>query len=108
MCGAKKIEVTILVLQERLLTLLGRNDAKALKLLCVAIYAFSELIKAVESVKPLEKLKNFQLRIPIDKIVSPLIQPIHRIPYALRSCTKEQIKVSLQADIIQKMTNVLT
>ena len=47
------------------------------------------------------KLKNFQLRIPIDETVKPVIQPIRRIPYHLREKLDRKLNELVDLDIIE-------
>jgi hypothetical protein len=47
------------------------------------------------------KLKNFQLRIPIDETVEPVIQPIRRIPYHLREKLDRNFNELVDLDIIE-------
>ena len=52
----------------------------------------------------IDKLKDFQLKVPIDPQVPPIAQPIRRVPYHLRYklCTKLDELVEL--DIIEKLS----
>lgn len=66
-CGTERIETTILIVKEKLQTLLGRKDTKALRLLHVGTEAFSDCICSVKETAPFGKLKDFQLHIPIKR-----------------------------------------
>ncbi|XP_063411616.1 uncharacterized protein K02A2.6-like [Mytilus trossulus] len=47
------------------------------------------------------KLVNFQLKIPIDKRIQPVIQPLRRIPYHLRGKLEEKLNELVEQDIIE-------
>jgi hypothetical protein len=49
------------------------------------------------------KLKDFQLKIPIDESVKPVIQPIRRIPFLLREKLDRKLEELQQFDIIEKV-----
>ncbi|XP_063418425.1 uncharacterized protein LOC134701188 [Mytilus trossulus] len=48
-----------------------------------------------------EKLVDFQLKIPIDKSIQPVIQPLRRIPYHLRGKLEEKLNELVEQDIIE-------
>ena len=48
------------------------------------------------------KLNDFQLKIPIDESVKPVIQPIRRIPFHLREKLDRKLEELQQFDIIEK------
>lgn len=50
------------------------------------------------------KLKNFQLVIPEDKSVPPVVQACRRIPFALRAPIREKCNELLKNDIIERVT----
>lgn len=68
-------------------------------------------IKAVDDVKGkypelfkgVGKLKDFQLEIPTDTSVDPVIQPMRRIPFNLREKLEEKINELERMDIIEKV-----
>ena len=49
------------------------------------------------------KLKDFQLKIPIDESVKPVIQPIRRIPFHLLEKLDRKLEELQQFDIIEKV-----
>ena len=49
------------------------------------------------------KLKDFQLKIPIDSDIKPVIQPARRIPYNLRNKLEEKLNELVDLDIIEKV-----
>ena len=88
--------------------LLSRQTATQLKLLHLASAVKSEnpiadkLREKYSSVfSGVGKLKEFQLEIPVDKNVQPVVQPERRLPYALREKVNEKLNELLEADIIE-------
>ncbi|XP_065224410.1 uncharacterized protein K02A2.6-like [Planococcus citri] len=104
-CNDQTVISEIVVVEEDIQSLLGRQDAKALQVLRVGLNACKDTrIRAIPNLmKPLGKLKNFQLHIPIDESVPPVIQPFRRIPYALRAKVEKQINELLEADVIERV-----
>ena len=49
------------------------------------------------------KLKNVQLKIPIDEHATPVVQPIRRIPHLLREKLEKKLRELEQDDIIEKV-----
>lgn len=47
------------------------------------------------------KLVDFQLKIPIDKSIQPVIQPLRRISYHLRGKLEEKLNELVEQDIIE-------
>ncbi|XP_015779025.1 PREDICTED: uncharacterized protein K02A2.6-like [Acropora digitifera] len=54
------------------------------------------------------KLKDFQLKIPIDAEVQPVAQPIRRVPYHLRDKLTNKLKELFELDIIEKVSGPST
>ena len=105
-CSGNLIVAELVIVREGIQTLLGSNDAKALGVLRVGVNAVTELcVKSVptSSNSALSKLKNFQLSIPIDRSVTPVIQPFRRIPFGLRVRVEEQLDELLRLDIIERV-----
>ena len=50
------------------------------------------------------KLKDFQLKIPVDAEVQPVAQPIRRDPYHLRDKLTNKLKELVELDIIEKVS----
>ena len=50
-----------------------------------------------------EKLKSFQLEIPIDPEVEPVIQPLRRIPFNLRDKVEKKLNELLDLDFIERV-----
>ena len=56
----------------------------------------------------LGKLKDFQLEIPIDRDVEPIVQPLRRIPFALRDKLEHKLDELEKLDIIEKASGPST
>ena len=54
------------------------------------------------------KLKDFQLKIPIDAEVQPVAQPIRRVHYHLRDKLTNKLKELVELDIIEKVSGPST
>ena len=50
------------------------------------------------------KLKDFQLKIPIDDTVEPIAQPMRRVPYHLRDKLSKKLDELLELDIIEEVS----
>ncbi|XP_053376976.1 uncharacterized protein K02A2.6-like [Mercenaria mercenaria] len=50
------------------------------------------------------KLKDFQLKLHIDKTVEPVAQPVRRLPFSLREKVEQKIEDLESKDIIEKTT----
>ena len=50
------------------------------------------------------KLKDFQLKVPIDPEVPPVAQPIRRVPYHLHDKLTTKLDELLELDIIEKVS----
>lgn len=105
-CNERKIQTELVIVEENIQTLLGRRDAKDLGVLRVGLRACASdtNIQTVQcEVKPHAKLKDFQLRIPIDDSVTPVIQPFRRVPYSIKERVENEIKKLLALDIIERV-----
>ncbi|XP_065222486.1 uncharacterized protein LOC135847033 [Planococcus citri] len=106
-CNDHRCIAEVIVVNEEMQLLLGRDDAKALGVLRVGLDACSNVrIKAVSSSKPapLGLLKDFELEIPIDENVTPVIQPMYRVPIGLRPAVEKCINELLELDVIELVT----
>lgn len=107
-CNGRYRETEVVVVNENLPMLLGREDAKALGVLRVGLNAANPNITvqaiSTEKLAPLSKFKDFQLRIPIDPNVTLVMQPISRVPYGLRSTVEDNINELLELDVIEKVS----
>ena len=50
----------------------------------------------------LGKLKDFQLNIPIDPCVKPVVQSMHRVPFSLRDKLEKKLNELVDVDVIEK------
>ena len=107
---SKKIEAEFFVLEEKGKSLLSRNTAIELGVLRLGPVE-PDTISQVENLKEkypkcfegLGKLKDFQLKLPIDKDVKPVIQAGRRIPYQMRDKLEKKIKELEAKDIIESV-----
>lgn len=88
------------VLQHPGKSLLGRDTARQMGVL--KINTTSGIHEIVEtSVKPLSKMKDIVVKIPIDDTVKPVIQPYRRVPVPLEDAVDRKIEELLLLDIIE-------
>jgi len=52
----------------------------------------------------LGKLEGYQLEVPIDQAVKPVVQPTRRVPYQLREKLEAKIKELLDSDVIEPVS----
>lgn len=52
----------------------------------------------------LGKLKNYQLRLKIDPDITPVIQPVRRIPFNRRQRVIEKLQELVDLDVIERVT----
>ena len=50
----------------------------------------------------LGKLKDFQLNIPIDPCVKPVVQSMHRVPFSLRDKLEKKLNELVDLDVTEK------
>ena len=55
-------------------------------------------------IKGIEKLKDFELKIPIDAEVQSVAQPIRRVTYHLRDKLTNKLRGIVELDIIEKIS----
>jgi len=114
-CNNLSIVTNIIVVRERFAVILGSTDAKALHLLIVGLNAVSknsttipvpeEAVQTINSGSSLlSKLKNFQLELPIDQTITPVVQPFRRVPYALRAPILKELTELKNLDVIEPVT----
>ena len=107
---SKKIVAEFFVLEEKGKSLLSRNTAIELGVLRLGPVE-PDTINQVENLKEkypkcfggLGKLKDFQLKLPIDKDVKPVIQAGRRIPYQMRDKLEKKIEELEAKDIIESV-----
>ena len=65
----------------------------------------AEIVDRYKSLfKGIGKLKDFQLKIPIDSSIEPVCQTARRVPYHLRDKLSQKLKELEELDIIEKTT----
>ena len=104
-------DVEFVVLDGKGQALLGRDTALRMGVLQI-VSSVSEAVntdnrtvfdKYPDCFKGVGKLKSFQLEIPIDPDVDPVIQPMRRIPYSLRDKLSKKLDELLDLDIIERV-----
>ena len=111
--------VDFIVIEGEGQTLLGRDTAKKLNLLRVGPEVNTVSDKPEDTKQRmlrehkscftgLGKLKDFQLEIPIDRDVEPIVQPLRRIPFALRDKLEHKLDELEKLDIIEKASGPST
>ena len=102
------------VIEEDGEALLGRETAMKLGVLKIGITETinnvndtmsSESIKEKypECFKGVGKLRNYQLKIPLDESVNPVVQQLRRTPYHLKGKVDTKLDELLELDIIEKV-----
>ena len=109
-------EAEFLVIENERHALLGRETAIALGVLqlgpqinSLQLYTDREnrapsiLDKFPGCCEGVGKLKDFQLKVPIDAEVQPVAQPIRRVPFHIRDKLTNKLKELVELDIIEKV-----
>jgi hypothetical protein len=92
-----EVEANLAVVRRRGEALLGKVTAKQLGVLRTGPLTVNRISNENT---PLGKLKNYQLEIVIDESVVPKIQPLRRVPFALRERVEKKLSELLNRDII--------
>lgn len=108
-CKNSSQQSNIVVVREKFTVILGGPDAKALKLLRVGLNADSTCDMPQEAVvqsvltasKVLSKLKGYQLQLPINDQVAPVIQPFRRVPFSSRAPLQKELIELEEMDCIE-------
>ena len=89
--------------------MLGRETATQLKVLsltsnvCVDSLQEENLFQKYKSCfEGPGKLKDFQLNIPIDPHVKPVVQSMRRVPFSLRDKLEKKLDELVDLDVIEK------
>ncbi|CAC5383107.1 unnamed protein product [Mytilus coruscus] len=97
-------DIEFVVIESKGQALLSRNTAEQLGVLQL-VHSVSEPgtinDKYPECFTGVGKLKSFQLQIPIDPDVEPVIQPMRRVPFNLRDKLAKKLDELLDLDIIE-------
>lgn len=82
--------------------LLGKITAQELGLLRVGLpSSFQTNVNRVKPFEPFPKIRDFQLNLPINRNVTPVIQPLRRCPIPLLSQVKSKLDELLAMGIIE-------
>ena len=54
------------------------------------------------------KLKNYQLKLHVDKAVQPIAQPVRRLPFGLREKVEKKLDELLEKEITEEVSNAPT
>lgn len=86
--------------------LLGKITAQKIGVLQVGLPSSQSVpINRIDAIKePFPKMKGITLSLPIDRTVSPVIQPLRRCPIPLLQQVEAKLKELLRLDIIEKVT----
>lgn len=82
--------------------LIGSITAKRLGLLSVAQINSIEASETKKEWKPLNKIRDILIEIPIDNSVPPVQQRYRRVPVALEEATNQKVEEMLARDIIER------
>ena len=102
-------------------TLLGRRTAEKLDVLMVGplehphTYSVTEegtdadiCRKFADVFAGMGKLKNYQLKLHVDKILQPIAQPVRHLPFGLREKVEKKLDELLEKEIIEEVSNTPT
>lgn len=98
-------ETTFYVIEGGQQSLLGKVTARNLGLLQVGLPStFAQTVNHVKEAKIFPKIKDFQLVLPIDRSVPPVIQPLRRCPIPILGQLKAKLDELLETGIIERVT----
>ena len=110
--GGREVAAQLLVVKGDHAVLLGRKTAEELGVLRVGlaadVYFTGGLTKDklrkiyLQAFTGLGKLKNYQLKLTTDERVTPVAQPIRRIPFSRREKVVQKLKELENLDVIEK------
>lgn len=96
---------TFYVIQGGQQALLGKITARELGLLRVGLpSSFKDDVNQVKPVELFPKIRDFQLILPINRHVTPVIQPLRRCPIPLLDQVKSKLDELLAMGIIERVT----
>lgn len=102
--GQKEVDANFVVAKGDGRALLGYPTAKALGIIKIGTeLQVNNMIVVGKGDTGIGKLKDFQLKLPIDPSFSPIAQPLRRVPFKIRDQIREQIDELLRQDIIEKV-----
>lgn len=98
-------DTTFYVIRGGQQALLGKATASKLGLLRVGLpSAIKETVNHVKSARPFPKIKDFELVLPIDRSVAPVIQPLRRCPIAILEQVKSKLDELQEKGIIERVS----
>lgn len=100
--SGKQMEANFYVADEFGKVLLGYETATALGVLIIRTGS----VNAVDAIKPLGKIKDVLVDIPIKKDAKGVIQPYRRVPAPLEKLVDQKIDELVQQDVIEKVEGV--
>ncbi|XP_058837773.1 uncharacterized protein LOC131693710 [Topomyia yanbarensis] len=90
-------------------TLLGKETAKQLGVLTIGLSSSDTTINVLGPIekRPFPKMKNVQLRLPVDTSVVPVAQRVRRPPIALLTRIEDKLFQLVATDIIEPVTGAV-
>ena len=110
--GNEQVTATFIVIKGNGRSLLGKETAEVLKILKVGPDSYSNIHHITlddikhefkECFEGFGKLKDFAVKLHIDKSVVPVAQKVRRIPFSIRKQVENKIHELLEKDIIEKV-----
>ena len=105
--GKNEVEAEFAVIDGKGAALLGRETAIQLGVLKLGIPLYSVTSKETimsdykEIFEGVGKLKDYQVKLYVDRNVPPVAQPVRRTPFSLRDKVKEKVEELVAMDIIE-------
>ena len=100
--GSSSVEAEVIVIRGKGQALLGHKTATDLGILNLNFLSESDLFTKYEKYfSGVGKLENFKLTLHIDETVTPVAQPVRRIPFAMREKVEVKLKELQDLDIIE-------
>lgn len=102
MAGPETTNALFYVTNEKGKILIGSDTAKMLKVLAIGISTGINEVSN-EKIRPLSKIRDVLIEIPIDRNVRPIQQRYRRVPVPLEEATNKKIQEMVDRDIIEKV-----
>ena len=105
----KSVNADFMIIQGNHTPLLGRDTATELGILSIGanvnvVNAKSEIVSKFPDIfSGLGKLKDYQLKIHVDKNVKPIAQPVRRLPFNIRKSVELKLKELEDLDVIERV-----
>lgn len=98
-------ETTFYVIRGGQQALLGKVTASKLGLLRIGLpSSINNAVNHVKFTKPFPKIKDFKLVLPIDRSVTPVIQPLRRCPIPILEQVREKLNELQEMGIIERVS----